>query len=810
MKIKHYSFLIILSVFTTFIISSCSPYKHISKDGYLLSKNKVYIDNNILEKEDFVNLIKQDPNGTFLFVKWSMYFYSLSEKGEDSTVNFFSRNVFRALGNKPVEFDQNLSYISTQEMNRYLQIKGCFDGVVKDSIKNTTKWYNSKKINPRKVEVIYYVNTGERYKIDSFYISYIDTTIKPSIEKIMKNSPIKKGIYYDENLFSSEREKLERKLREEGYFDFTKENIIFKIDTNNNNHTAKVNLLIKSPKLSNSDSLLNNKHKLYKIRRIYVYPDYQTQLLTNSNIDLDTNIFFHRQKKDFGLNQYFFITPIPQKINSKPILRCIMFQYDSLFSPLQSERTYTALSQLKNFKFIDISYSPVEHSLLRRKSDTLQLDCTIKLSLYDPLLLSTSLEANFSAATNSLTDNNNSNFGIQWNLSLQHRNMFKNAEIFSSNAKVAIEIRSDIFNMNDTVDSWSLVNAFETGIDFGLEIPRFLIPFGTSFYSMQFLPHTSIKSGYNFQKRPYFERSIFNLNYGYSWNNSNKHNHAIIPVEINLVKMKITSQEYADLIKTFDKRMQYQTSDHLVMNTRYSYLYNDQELNKKNDFQYFRINAEVAGNFLYLMSNITNSEKNLNKEYTIFGIPYAQYFRTDFDYKKYTYFDDKNLLVVRSFFGFGVPYSNANSLPYEKSFFGGGANNLRAWQLRELGPGSSKVDKSQLRYDRSGDISFGANLEYRFPIAGVIEGATFLDIGNVWTINYQKEMDGGQFKFDRFYKEIAAGMGLGIRLNIQFLIIRLDFAIKLWNPAQELSQRWVLPHTKLTDLNVNFGIGYPF
>jgi outer membrane protein assembly factor BamA len=372
-------------------------------------------------------------------------------------------------------------------------------------------------------------------------------------------------------------------------------------------------------------------------------------------------------------------------------------------------------------------------------------------------------------------------------------------------------MRSDIFSSRvDTISRWSLVNALEAGIDFGIEFPRFLIPFGTKFYSMQFLPHTTIKAGYNFQKRTYFERSIFNLNYGYSWNYSTKYTHAIIPIDINFVKVNITSQEYVDFISNLDRRIRYQYSDHLVTASRYSFVYNSQKINKKEDFLYFRFNIESAGNIINLVNKTAKSSQNDLKQYTIFGIPYNQYVRTDFDIKKYIYLTEKQSLVFRSYGGIGVPYGNSTGLPYEKSFFSGGNNNHRAWELRELGPGSSKMDQTQLRYDRSGDIQIGGNIEYRFPIYSVFEGAAFMDVGNVWTLYDQKDMEGGQFEFNRFYNELALGSGLGLRLNLQFIIVRFDFAIKLWDPAKDLSDRWVLPNTEFSNIKLNFGIGYPF
>ena len=250
-------------------------------------------------------------------------------------------------------------------------------------------------------------------------------------------------------------------------------------------------------------------------------------------------------------------------------------------------------------------------------------------------------------------------------------------------------------------------------------------------------------------------------------------------------------------------------TDHMVMDTRFSFSYNGQDLDKRSDFNYIRTNIEAAGNFLYLLSNVFKQSKNDNGQYEVFNIPYSQYVRADFDFIRYFYLNEKSSLVARFFSGCGYYYGNANSLPYEKSFFAGGANNNRAWQLRELGPGSSSP-QSALRFDRAGDIAIGGNIEYRFPISGIFEGATFIDIGNIWTINEQKGFEGGQFELKDFYKEFAIGGGLGLRLNIQFLIIRLDLAMKLHDPSKAENERWVIKDTQFKDLQLQFGIGYPF
>ncbi|MDO5760874.1 MAG: BamA/TamA family outer membrane protein, partial [Bacteroidota bacterium] len=324
----------------------------------------------------------------------------------------------------------------------------------------------------------------------------------------------------------------------------------------------------------------------------------------------------------------------------------------------------------------------------------------------------------------------------------------------------------------------------------------------------RFHPHTSIKAGYNLQRRSYYNRSIFNTTFGYSWNSSEKKFFSFIPLDINYVNMNITDNAYQELINSMGRRIRYQMSDHFVMAMRYSYVYNGQMVNNKKNFNYFSFNIETSGNVLEAYSLIFNQSKNLDGDYTIFNIPFSQYIRTDFAFIRYNYITQKSSLVYKIYGGIGVPYGNAEALPYEKSFVAGGTNSLRGWQLRELGPGHSKP-QGEMKYDRAGDIALGASIEYRFPLFGPFEGASFIDMGNIWTLNNVTGMEGGKISKD-FYKEIASDIGLGLRLNAKVFILRVDFALKVWDPSKDLKERFVLDEAKFRDIAIQFGIGYPF
>ncbi len=798
--LHHIIFVVILV-----LACSCSPLKHISEDGYLLSKNKVECDSKLINTSDLNNLIKQDPNGTFLGVKWSMYFYSLSGRGADSTVNYISRNVFRRLGSKPVELNPALVKRSVSDMKTFLQSKGVFSPEIKDTLVSVKKFFAPWSEYKQRRKVIYKVSIPCRYKVNEFTISTEDSVLRQKIEEIAAQNPITSGSYYDEDKLGDLRSSISSSLREQGYFAFNEKYITFVIDTALNNNLLNVELRVALPYAKQGDSLVEMKHKPYKIRKIYVYPDYYPETSANYTPPTDTLTFFHKPHKNVKLSRFEFILSQHNSIKPKPIMRSILLQNGDLFSPSMAKITRSALSQLQNFKYIDISFTPDNSSL----SDTLPLDCLIRLSMSKPIKLSASFEMNFSAVNNSIALQQSSSLGSEFNIGFSHNNLLKGAEIFSTNIKTAAEVRSDIFSSDKQGSLWNWFNAFELGFDIGIELPRFLAPFSTRLYSMRFRPHTSIKLAYNIQKRTYYDRRISTFNYEYSWQSSAANSFFFIPLEINYVDMEITDQGYSDLIATLDKRIQYQMSDHLVMDARFGFVHNGQALAKNRDFNYFRANVETAGNLLYLISKTSNQVPNSQNQYEVLGIPYSQYVRGDFDFVRYHIMGKKSKLVGRIFAGAGYYYGNANSLPYEKCFFAGGANNIRAWQLRELGPGSSKNESG---YDKTqtGDMTLGMSIEYRFPIVSVLEGATFVDAGNIWTWREQDNNPGGKFDIGEFYNQIAVGAGVGLRINIEFLVLRFDLAAKVFDPSMNHGDKFVLPNTRLKDLQLQFGIGYPF
>ena len=340
-----------------------------------------------------------------------------------------------------------------------------------------------------------------------------------------------------------------------------------------------------------------------------------------------------------------------------------------------------------------------------------------------------------------------------------------------------------------------------------LLFPKFLslIPFGT--FSRDYQPTTTVSLGFNSQIRYYYSRYISSLSFSYDWKSNYRRKHTLSPVYLNSVKIANLNpvfEEYLQMESSQRKKDQY--TDHLLLGLRYSYIYNSQRLNKEGSFIYYRADFESSGNLLSLFNNtklITENEGH----HELLGIQYAQYLRSSFDLREHIDLGQNSWFVMRQFVGIGLPYGNSRDLPFERSFYCGGANGLRGWLYRSIGPGGyvSSTDDSE----RIGDIQLEVNAEYRFPIYNIFNGAVFVDAGNVWTYQYNEFMPNSNFTFSNFYKQLALDAGLGVRIDVSFLIFRIDLAYAMRNPYPDSNGNY-WRFGQLGNSRMQMGIGYPF
>jgi outer membrane translocation and assembly module TamA len=804
------------------LFTACNPAKKLKEGEYLLNKNHIKGNTVALDKPELQGYIRINPNYKLLgLAKFNLWVYNLAnekriERKQKKYAEKLQKKNERRLakgkklkqrqrkafgewllkiGEAPVAYDSLMVNKSAQQLKLYLNNKGYFLATVKDSIHYIRK---------RKVNVYYIIDHNKPYKLNKISYDIADNNVVSYIRSDSANCLIKKGNNYDLDVIQEERERITYFLNNQGYYLFTKDAVYFKIDTISDKGKVNVSIGIRNhirKSETKADSIIEEPHRRFFIKNIYVDQDFSTS--SNDSIKLDTINF----KNTNG--EYKILKQGKLKYKTKVLADAIFIYQNDCYQFKNVEATYKRLSELKAFRYVNISFKELPGD---------SLDCFIQMS---PLLKQ-------SLTTEAEGTNSSGNLGIAGSIIYQNKNLIRGAEVFELKLKGGVAAQK-ILNeeqKNITTNTPSL-NTIEFGPEMNIYVPRFLLPFRVETYRMS-NPKTVFTSGLNYQRRPDYFRVITNFALSYTWKESARKRHSISPLMLDFVRVDLTSS-FEELLLTQNKFIINSFSNHLNTSTRYSFTYNEQDLTKRKNFSYFRGNLESSGNLLRGIYNITNQvypntfKIDEDGRYSFLGIAYSQYLRSDVDYRYYLDIGELGRIVFRIAGGIGKPLTNFKVLPFERSFFSGGANGLRAWQARTIGPGS--YSDQTLSYDRFGDGQLEGNIEHRFKIFKMLNGAIFVDAGNVWLQKQDTTRLGGDFKLSRFYKEIAIGTGLGVRADFNFFIIRLDMGIKAYDPQFAESERWVLPHlfskqwkqdykdtydTKYNFATFNLGIGYPF
>ena len=477
------------------------------------------------------------------------------------------------------------------------------------------------------------------------------------------------------------------------------------------------------------------------------------------------------------------------------------------YRPRYINNTYNSLLSLRNFKYINIEFTESPSS-----TDTLPLvDAHVRLMRATQQKLSLSAEltnASPLGSNDSVGFLAGGNLGIETAVEYLHKNLFGGAEQLKVKGSLLLELPKLIFR-NSGGGFYDHFSAFEAGLDASLDMPMFLLPFADGIAWQRTRPHTLISVGGSYQYRYYYERILANTSFGYSWSYRRTTQHQLLPVDLTFVRMLNMNPAFAARIASLnDLRLKYQYSNHFILGARYDYAYSNQQFGTRRNFYVLHLSVESAGNLLSATSGLLGAVADSNGVNQIFGSPYAQYVRLGGEVTRYLYIGQRSTLVGRLLVGAGLPYGNSLSMPYEKSFFGGGPTTMRAWQLRHLGPGS--YNSGEAMFERVGDLQLVVNVEGRFPIVSIFEGALFADMGNVWLMNASDQYPGGELQWGHVLEEIAVGVGVGLRLNVSIATLRVDFGIPLYDPGYAADVRWRPAHWKFSDIVTNFGINYPF
>lgn len=781
--------LLLGSIFTGIIVllSSCSSTKHLNEGEYLLVKNKITTNKKDLpSKGDLYYLAKPVSNHQFLglFPLKAAVYQSLSPKKEGAKERKWKQWMRKTFGEEPVLADSSAIMASCHNMQQYLFNKGYFQSEINNEIH-----YKKKK-----AKVVYNITVDQCYTLNETKYQIEDSLIEKIILRGSSRSLLQKGIPFDVDILDDERERICESMNNHGYYYFTIDDISYKIDSNLKSHRFNLTVVVNNSR-EWTDSNGNKQvlpHRKYYIRNISIY----ASDIENDNSQTDS-ISYSITNKDNSTYNYQLYFDNNLKYRPKSLIYPLTFHPNSLYSSWNNKSSYNRYNDMQNFRFIRLSYQETAESK-ENLSDTGWLDCQIQLSKLEDHIVD--LEV--------LGKDIGDDYGIGLNLKYQNRNTFHGGEILFANLMFSNEFQktSNYNDENEEIPMWRYRN-FEIGGEIGLRFPKMLLPFPHKSIRPTHRATTNLSLGSYFQQRDHYSRFNTNTNLKYEWKPRNSVSHSLTLIDINIVKIFKDSVFSRNLAK-YSQRIQEKYTDHVLIGTNYKLIYSSLRGTKRKNYYLLRLNLNAYGNTLYGIFHTIGGQQNDQGQYTLFGTPFTGFVSGEFDFTYNIMLWEKSSFVIHTDAGIGAPTFNASTLPFERSFYLGGSNSMRAWNLRSLGPGSYHGNLSN--FESTGDIKLEFNLEMRHPIYKNFYAAYFLDGGNIWNLRSNTELPNGEFKWDRFYEEIALDGGIGLRWDISFLVLRLDAAIPLYTPYYVKGERWIDEKSSFKDLRFCFGVGYPF
>lgn len=835
---------------------SCSEVRKLQKKQMLIDDNEIIVNDKSTNSEDLHNQLYQKPNSKLLGFKPRLQIYNLSKKNADSSYNawllkkpnrinrmtklyskkqvnrlgksFFVSgysNFFKEIGEAPSILDTSRVTKSEKRLFAYHFNRGFFDAKVSskiDSLKN------------QKVKISYNIKTGNPYTIDSIFRNIESPIVDSLYVTISNKSLIKTGEAYNAENISSEKKRIATEFRNRGLYHF-QENYIKPPDVDTiDKPKNKLNITfnIGNRIVKKGDSSYTEPFKLYKISKVNVFTDKQVK---EKAVGIDS----------VSYKKFNFYSSGKLKYKPKALINAIFIEEGKLFSDQDKTLTSRALSNMKVFSFPRIQYT----------EDASGNGLIANIVLTPLKKYQFNIKGDF-------TQSNIQQFGISGFTGITFRNLFKGAEILDFSIRGNLGASKDVSIKNSTN---AFFNILEYGGDVKLTFPRIFFPINTrKIIKKESLPATAITLGLSKQtnigldKENYygsfyydwglnkdetkkFRFDLFNLQfvrnlnignyfnvYSYSYNTLNQLAQIYYPFpnfnvnqeypgnlsfpgaveflnQVSYGGIPISNEADFKTINTIGERRKRLIENNLILSSSFSY--NLSTKSNFNDVQFYNIKAKVesSGNILDLIAKQKNEPFSDNNKRTLFGVEYAQYIKTEFEYIKHLHLYKKSSLAFRFFGGIAVPYGNSNSVPFSRSYFAGGSNDNRGWQAYSLGPGASK----SVNDFNEANLKFSLNLEYRFNIFNSLNGALFTDAGNIWNVFDNVEDEKLKFKGAKSIQEFALGTGFGLRYDFGFFVVRGDFGFKAYNPAKEYAERW-FKDMNLSKTVFNIGINYPF
>lgn len=770
MKKGFYS---VLSVLVLLLSASCSSTKYVPDGSFLLDDVKIQTDNKNVKPSDLSPYVRQTPNSTwFSLIKTQLYVYNWS--GADTTR--WGNRMLRKLGDAPVIYKEEETARTAEEMTKAVQNMGYLGATVEPL----------RYVKKKKLKLIYRVHTGNPYIVRSIHYDIPDTTVWNYMQQDSVSTLLNEGMVMNVNRLDAERLRITNILLENGYYKFNKDYFYYSADTVKNTYQVDLTLHLSlyRPRAGQREV----PHPQYRVDKVSFVTDYDVMKSSSTN-GIEVNDSLHYKGFPIYFKDKLYLRPQVLENN----LRIVP---GSLYNEQQVQRTYSNFGRLQALKYTNIRF-------LENHKDSTLLNAYVMLTKSKHQSVSFELEG-----TNSAGD-----LGAAAALSFQHRNLFRGSEGLTLRLRGAYEAISPLSS------GYSQENYTELGAEVSLNFPRFMFPFLSNDYKRKIRATTEFGLQYNYQMRPEFTRIVASGSWSYRWGVQHQRaQHRIDLLDINYLYMPWIDPSFKEKYLEQEENyiLAYNYEDRFIVRTGYTYTYNSagQALTNNtligNSYS-IRVNVESAGNILYGLAKLTGMKKNEAGEYTLLNIPFAQYVKGDFDYAKNIVIDNRNSLAFHIGGGIAVPYGNASVVPFEKRYFSGGASSVRGWSVRELGPGSYQGDKNNF-LNQSGDIKLDASVEYRTRLFWKFRGAVFVDAGNIWTLRDYESQPGGQFKFNRFYKQIAVAYGIGLRLDLDFFVLRFDGGMKAINPVYESGRdRYPIIHPDFgRDFAFHFAVGYPF
>ena len=803
------------------LLAACNSTKWVPPGERLLTRNTITVDKGTLSADELEPILKQKPNKRVLGRALYLDFYNLRDPAKvarkrarrDSLC--MVKNVERRLkdslkvkecadslrgrnGEPPVLLDSGLVGRTSEQLRNYAFKEGYFAAEVSDTIRTTRRRWpfggpGRRPYRKPKANVEYVVNAGLPWTICTIHHRVDDPAIAGYLDEDSINSLLKPGDRFDGDVIDAERARITKELKVLGLLYFTKDMVIFDADTSAGDHEVDLLLRLERPLASSQRGLKGTPEgRVYYVNEVFIDATRRTK--ANALLPYDTIRYEGFTLLYKGKRPEFRPRPITTSVLMKPHAR---------FNQNDADRTFRRLTNLRVFDRVDITYDTVGLGMG---------NVNARLTLLPSKRQGFSLEG--------FVTNRGGFLGTSGSLNYRHKNVFRTMTSLQASMTLGFDAAQGVGTQTSEDDASTsigkgLFNTIELGPELKVTFP---------------VRAGSAKSGgsrvllnalYNYQRRPDYTRSLAKGALGWEITPNFTQTWGIFLPEVNVVR--ITDQDpgfLAFLDSTRDAVLTNSYRDHIIITIpRFTFVWNSAAVQKSRNAHYLRASLDFAGTALRWFDERTGAplltDSTEESWYTLADARYAEYAKLDVDYRFYHTIHDRSSIAIRFAPGVAKPLVNQKVMPFETSFFGGGANGIRAWRARALGPGGYESDVNY--FDRIGEMRIEGNVEYRFKLIGYLEGALFTDVGNIWTLQYNEAKPRGQFKTETFLSEIAVGTGLGARLNFDFFLVRFDLALQTKDPGLPEGQRWIFqPRDDVYDktfgkkLNFNLGIGYPF